>query len=43
MYLIDLWVVMVMMVAMHGVVQVVLVMVVVMKAALGAEWLRVGS
>ncbi len=44
-YLIDLWVVMMMMTAMHGMVWVVLMMVmlVVMKAALGAEGLWVRS
>lgn len=44
MYLINLRVVMMVMAAMHGVVRVVLVMVMlVMKTALGAEGLRVGS
>lgn len=44
-YLINLWVVMMVMAAVHGVMRVVLMMVmlVVMKAALGAEGLRVGS
>lgn len=44
-YLIHLWVVVMVMAAMHGVEWVVLMMVmlVVMKAALGAEGLRIGS
>jgi len=44
-YLVDLWVVMMVMVAMHGVVRMMLMMVVlvVMKATLGAEGLWVGS
>lgn len=43
MYLIHLWVVVMVMAAMHGVMWVMMVMLVVMKAGLGAEGLRVGS